>query len=232
MTRAMQSKKLIGSVAALAALTGAGVASPTLAWGDTATTLQAVKDAAHTAITARVTALNRAASAIAQTPSMGSDQAVETAVVTGDISGLQQLDATIQSDTTVAAARADAAKITRDFRVYALVLPVAHMVRAADLIDNLAVPKLTAAEQSLQAAVTRRGAANLQASLDDMKAQIAAAQSATAGLQARLEGFTPAQWNSNHALLSPARTSLEAARSDLRKAREDAKTVVAGLAHH
>src|SRR5439155_8747525 len=93
-----------------------------------------------------------------------------------DVSGLQQLDQTIQADTTLQAVRSDARKIFTDYRVYALVLPVVHMVRGADAITNVIVPKLDAAAPHLQDAITQQNKSNLQPLLDDLETQTAAAR--------------------------------------------------------
>jgi hypothetical protein len=51
----------------------------------------------------------------------------------GGISGLSAPAPTIQAQTSVVAFRAEAAEILSEYRVYALVLPQAHLVRASDL---------------------------------------------------------------------------------------------------
>ena len=122
-------------------------------------------------------------------------------------------------------------EIFSDYRVYALVLPVGHMVRAVDVVDNLIAPALNQAAGMFETAITTRGLTSLQPTLDDMKAQLATAAQATSGLAARLEALTPAQWNASHEVLSSPRSSLDAARDALRKARQDGNTILAGLAH-
>jgi hypothetical protein len=52
-----------------------------------------------------------------------------------------------------------------------------------------------------------------------------------AGLAAQLEGYSPSQWNANHQLLTPALTSIRAARAALRQASKDAHTLANGLLH-
>lgn len=217
----------------LAALAAAGLTLAPTAAGAVDRTgtvgLDAVKQAAHAAIEARLTALNAASSIIKSSAFMGADQTAITSMLQGDVSGLTALDATIQADTTTAQARADAQKIYTDYRVFALALPVAHMTRAADVITKLVVPHLTTAEAKLQAAITAKGTTDLQPLLDDMKAQTAAADSLAAPLPAALEALRPADWNANHEVLSPDRTALETARADLRKARQDARQIIEGL---
>jgi hypothetical protein len=222
---------LLRTVAAAATVTALALVAPSAASAETGAGLQAIKDAAHAAITARVASLNTAIGVVNQSTVMGSDQAARRDLMQSDISGLQQLDATIQADTTAPQARSDANKVFTDYRVYALVIPATHQIRAADEITSVAVPKLNSAASTLQGVITQQGRTDLQPTLDDLKAQVASAQQDTNGLAAQLESFTPAQWNANHALLTPSRTSLENARAALRKARQDAKTLVSALLH-
>jgi hypothetical protein len=205
----------------------------TAAWAaDSPTTLSAIQTAAHTAITTRDTMLNNAITIVNGRSDLGADQAARVTVMQNDVTGLNQLDSTIQADTTIAAARADARKIFTDYRIFALVLPVTHMVVATDTIDNAVVPRLNDVVTKLQDLITKNNATGQQATLDDMKAQIAAAQTATNGLSADLQTFTPAQWNANHTLLQPDRDKLRSARADLALARSDAKSIVAALRTH
>src|SRR2546430_23986 len=139
-----------------------------------------------------------------------------------DITGLKTLDTTIQADTAITAAKADAQTIFTDFRVYALVLPVTHLVIATDAMTNVVIPKMTTVADALQLIITKTNATSEQPTLEDMKAQIAGALTTTNGLAADLQSFTPAQWNANHDLLAPDRGKVSSARTDLGKARRDA----------
>jgi hypothetical protein len=191
--------------------------------------LDAIKQAAHSAIETRLTALNVATTVIKASNFMGADQATIASMLAADGSGLKALDTKIQGDTTTAEARADAQKIYTDYRIFALALPVAHMTRAADVVTKLVVPHLTTAEAKLQTAITEKGATSLQPLLDDMKAQTAAAGRLATPLPAALEALKPADWNANHDVLQPDRTAIETARADLRKARQDARQILEGL---
>ena len=61
-----------------------------------------------------------------------------------DIAPLQQLNQTIQGDSTVQQAAHDFGTIFSDYRVYVLVLPASRMAAAADHATTTAIPKLTA----------------------------------------------------------------------------------------
>lgn len=191
--------------------------------------LPGIKAAAHQAIGARVGALNTAIGVVQGSAFMGGDQSALVTWMQSDVSGLQQLDQTIQADSTTAAAKADAQKVFTDYRVYALVIPVVHMVRAADLATNKIAPDFQAAEPKLQAAITKQGATNLQPLLDDLKTQVANAVQLAAPLPGQLDPLRPPAWNANHALLQPYRQALETVRTDLRTARADARKIHAGL---
>jgi hypothetical protein len=218
--------------AAGAVITGLTLTATSAGAVDSTTGLQAIKDAAHTAITNRITDLNKAITSVNGTTFLATDK---TALVTGmknDITGLKALDTTIQADTTTTAAKTDAQKIFTDFRIYALVLPVTHLVVATDAITNVVMPKMTTVADALQLIITKTNATAEQPKLDDMKAQIAAAQTATNGVSADLQSFTPTQWNANHDLLTPDRAKLQTARMDLGKARSDAAAIVVALLKH
>ena len=212
---------------ALALSLGAAVAAPA---GATETGIAAIKTAAHDAIHERVVALDAASAVVDHSAFMGSDQAQRIGVMKGDVTALQQLDDRIQADTTVAQAKADAAKIFTDYRVFALVLPVTHLTRAADAVTKVAGPELgDKVAPKLQAAITKRGATDLQPLLDDLEAKVKAAEDAAQPVPAQTEALSPADWNANHDVLSGPRASIETARTDLRQARDDARKIVAAL---
>ena len=70
-----------------------------------------------------------------------------------DIAPLQQLNQTIQGDTTVQQAAHDFGTIFSDYRVYALVLPAARIAADADRATTTAIPNLTADAAKAQAHV-------------------------------------------------------------------------------
>jgi hypothetical protein len=228
----MRPTRFVRYAMATAVAAGLSLTATAAQAADSPTSLGAIQTAAHTAITTRVTMLNNAITVVKGRSDLGADQAARVTVMQNDITGLTQLDSTIQADTTIPAARADARKIFTDYRIFALVLPVTHMVVATDTIDNTVVPRLNDVVTKLQDLITKKNATGQQATLDDMKAQIAAAQTATNGLSADLQTFTPAQWNANHTLLQPDRDKLRSARADLVEARQDAKSIVAALRNH
>jgi hypothetical protein len=209
---------------------GASGNSPTANTKSNPDTLAKIQAAAKAAIDQRLSSLNQVITVLNGTSYLGSDQATLVGTAKADIAGLTTLEATIAADTTVQQARTDAQTIFTGYRVFALVIPVDHMVRVADGMTNVVVPKLTALATKW-AGLNDPSIATL---LADMQSQTQAAGQAVTGLPATLEAYTPAQWNANHSLLSGARSTLAMARKDLEKARQDAKQIVGILRseHH
>jgi hypothetical protein len=185
-----------------------------------AAALQKIQAAAAAAISAREAALGQAVTVLNAHSSCGVGTMVSTA--TGDESALTTLGQTIQADTTVAAAKNDSQSIFQTYRVFALVLPVDHMV-LADCALTALLPKFTALETKW-AALNDQSITSL---LADMQTRTTDAGTALGQVSpSALEADTPTEWNSNHDLLAASRSSLQSARQDLGKARDDAKQIV------
>jgi hypothetical protein len=191
--------------------------------------LDQIKTAAHAAIATRLLALHRTVALVQRSPFMGDDAPARVAAMRATATGLVALDAEIQGDTDVVEARADAARIATDFRVYVLVLPVTHLTRGADAVTAVAVPTFERLATRLQAAIDEKGATDLQPLLDDLQAHVAAAAAASSPLPDELAMLTPADWNANDRVLLPAQRALRGASGDLQAARQLAREIVAGL---
>ena len=191
--------------------------------------LDAAKKAAHTAITERTTALDRAIAVVRRSPFMGDDGQARIDAMQASSTGLQSLDDEIQADGTLAEVREDAAGITRDFRVYVLVLPVTHLTRGADAVTVESVPKLERLATKLQQAIDEKDADDLRPVLADLNAKVAAADAAASPIPDQIAPITPAGWNADHDVLAPSRQALREARADLKAARDDARTIIDGL---
>jgi hypothetical protein len=200
------------------------LSSPT----SSAAVLSKIQADARTAIDGRVAALTTVLAVLGGVKAP-CDVAPLVATAQSDIAGLDSLETTILADTTVSQARSDAQLIFTKFRVYALVIPVDHLVRATCAVNDV-VSRFTALE-------TKWGALNdpnISTLLADMVSQTQAAGQAVNGLPTTVEGYMPADWNGNHTLLNGARSSVQTARQDLGKARADAKQIVGILRgeHH
>jgi len=187
--------------------------------------LAAVKAAATLAITKREDALTAAEAVIRATAFLGADQQILLGQLQSAASGLTGLGATIQADTTPAAAAADSAHIFNQYRVFALVIPVAHLVRAGDAALNVVIPDLGKVATLAQGRISPAD----QPLLTDLTAQVAKASAELTGLSAQLEADTPAEWNASHQLFATDRAALRSARQALAEARQDAHAIAADL---
>ena len=191
----------------------------------TPNTLSGIKAKANTDITNRVNALNAAIAKVNSAKGLGSSQGTIVAYLGTDISPLQQLNKQIQGDTTVKQAAPDFSTIFSNFRVYVLVLPAARIAGDADRATNTAIPELTRFSAWAQSHVNARNQTVLQPLIDDLNSQISTASNASNGLAGTVLAFTPMQWNANHNLLSPAKSSDQATDTALNKGRVDVQQI-------
>jgi hypothetical protein len=219
------------AVAVLAVVTGAGTALAGSANAATSTTgLSDIKSKAAVAISARLSSLSTAQTAINNnkwlTPT---DKSSALQIVSNDTSGLTALGQKIQNDTTLTQAVADYKTMFTGYRVYLLALPQIRLAAASDDLSTGVVPKLTDAQTRLQNLLNGKykdkNSATVQAAMADLAKQIQAITQETNGLSATVLAYTPQQYDSNTSILSPARTAISTARSDARVARQDIKTV-------
>jgi hypothetical protein len=137
---------------------------------------------------------------------------------------LRDLATLIKADTDLAALRDHCRSIFEDNRVFALVLPRVRLVVGADTATD-AGAKLKDIAGKLADAITKaevggQDVHQAKLDLDMMKAQIASGVAAAGTVPGAVLGLTPADWNANHEVLSPARQSLRSARADLKVARD------------
>lgn len=225
------------TTASTSANTNAGPGTSSRAGGHTLSAVQA--KAAH-AVSQRVASLNRAISDINANKNLTSaDRSAVLQILNGDLSAMNTLGAKIAADTTVSQAVADYRSIFTGYRVYALALPQARLVAAADDLSVGVVPRLTDAQSRLQALLSGKDASKdtpaVQASMADLAKQISgittaiSAGSGQNGLATSILAYTPAQWNANHSLLDPAHTQIQTARADAKAARADVKSVIQAI---
>jgi len=196
--------------------------------------LAAIQKQAAADIARRLASLSVAINDVTNSTAISAgDKTTLLATLNADVTGLTALGVTIAGDTTVQQALTDSKTIFTGFRVYALALPQVHFAAAADTITVTVLPKLTDAQSKLAALLagvdSGKNTPAVQALMTDLGNQITAITSATTGLSATVLAYTPAQYDANHALLSPARASLAISRNDVKTARSDIATVVADL---
>jgi hypothetical protein len=137
---------------------------------------------------------------------------------------LNVLAGEIRTDTDLAALRDHCRSVFADNRVFALVLPRTRLVVGSDVAVD-ASAKLSDVAGKLADAIKAAEDAGqdvhqAKLDLDMMKAQIASGVAAAGTIPGAVLGLTPADWNANHEVLTPARQSLRQARTDLKVARD------------
>jgi hypothetical protein len=184
-------------------------------------TLTGIKALANTEITKRVNSLHAAVGKANRATGLGSGQSALVSYLGADVAPLQQLNQKIQGDTTVTQARQDFSTIFTGFRVYLLVLPASHLAAVADRDTTTVIPRLSSDATKAQGYVNSGNQTQLQPLITDLTNQSTSAANAANGLSASLLAYTPAQFNANHSLLTPAKSSEQTARSALGKGHTD-----------
>jgi hypothetical protein len=133
----------------------------------------------------------------------------------------------------VAQATSDYRSVFLNYRVYALALPQVRLAAATDDITGGVLPHLADAQAKLSTMLSAAGPAKdtalVKAEMSNLAFQIQTVTSMTSGLSTKIVAYTPAQYDSNHALLSTARQSLLSARADIAMARMDIQSVLAAV---
>ena len=199
----------------------------------TAETLRAFGDCE---IARRLTTLTTLSSKVsAATVLTASDKSALSAIFSSTTSGLNDLKATIDAETSLPALRTDITKIATEFRVYLVVAPQTHLTIAADGV-LASQSRFTQINTNLAARIAKAQAAGkdvtaAQADLDAMNKHEADAVALATGLPAKLLALTPAQYNAGTAgpVIASARTSLTTARNDLKSAVASAQACRAAL---
>jgi len=195
---------------------------------------QTIVSRGNAEITRRLAALQQLATLIsAATHLSASDKTALTSEVNAEISSLTALKTTLDADTTVTAAQADAKSIATEYRVYALVAPKIHIIKQADDIQATddRLNDLAAKLQTRIAAEKTAGkdTAALSDKLTDLRAHVAAAQNIAGNIENKVIGLQPSDYNSDHKLLSGYSVQLKTAQANDQTAYTDAKSIVETL---
>jgi hypothetical protein len=153
--------------------------------------------------------------------------------INNDTSGLTALKTKIDNDTELATTRADVKSIVTAYRVYVLLEPKVHLVRAADASSDLgdAFGRLATKLQT-RIDTAKHGGKDVtaaQAALDDLRAKVADAKGKAAPIPADVVPLTPAGYPGNRPTLVAARGTMLLVKADYETARSDAKNVVTAL---
>jgi hypothetical protein len=208
--------------------------SPTDAADSARRDIEEVRARCLTAIDLRLPVLAAARDRVAANRHVTDDhRAALTANIEETAARLRVLAEAIKTDADLTALREHCRSIFEDNRVFALVLPRAHLVVGADTATD-AGAKLRNVAGKLSEAIDRAEAAGqdvTQARMDlnAMKAAIASGVASAGTVPGAVLGLTPADWNADHEVLTPARQSLRSARADLKVARDLAQKIRTGL---
>lgn len=211
-----------------------GTPTPTPASSHAPKTLAAIQTAGAKATSERETKLSAAISTVTNDKYLTSaDRSTLLGTLNADLAAMKSSASTIASDTTAAQAAADLKAVYTKYRVFAVALPQARLVSAADRLSGTTVPKLTKEQSRLSGLLTGKDNAKstsaLQSALSDMASQISTASHDSDGAASAALAVTPSTYDSNHSALSSVKSSLTAARAAAKKAQADAKTIRQGL---
>ena len=200
-------------------------------------TVDALRAFGNCEIQRRFTTLTALSTRITSSTTLtSSDAAALTAEIGSTRTGLTDLKATIDTETSIPALKAEIARIATDFRVYLLVGPQVNLVSGADRVvasqSVFAKIDTNLAARIATAKAAGKDTTAAQSDLDAMNAAVAKAVGLATPLPATLLPLTPAQYNAGTAgpVLNSARAALVQARDLLKSAVQDAKACRAALA--
>jgi hypothetical protein len=194
-----------------------------------------IKAKADQAIAKRIESLNRLITKINGMEKLPADaKATYVAKAQTNISNLTTLRVKIAADTDLAVLKADAASITKAYRIYMLVIPQVRIMANADRL-NVAGNEATTNATSLQTRINTAASAgkditSLNAQLVSMNAKIAQAHTNADQSKAAVTSLVPDNGNetmiaSNKAALENGKKLAQSASSSLKSAREDARSI-------
>ena len=154
-------------------------------------------------------------------------------IVSAAKAGLAGLQTEIEGDTDGASLRADCEAIATEYRIYALRTPQVHIALAGDR-TAVGVAKVTEIAGHLQeaidaAAATGKDVTEATALMAELQGNLGAAGSSLSGVVDSELGYTPADWNANHSVLTPATEAVRAANASVKAALANARAIVAEL---
>jgi hypothetical protein len=202
--------------------------------GTASAILTCIQQCSATAVSNRETALQGMTTAIDGSADINAgDKSTLLGQIQADESGLTALNATIQGDTTAKQAWTDAQTIVTGYRVYLLEQPKVHLDIAADT-ETTVESNFSSVMPAIQAAIidSTASAANkakAQTAFNDCTSQLAAAQSASAGIVSEVIDLLPSGYPGNQPTLVSARQSVQTARQDLGTCRTDLATIRSAL---
>lgn len=189
-------------------------------------------------IDARIAAMTKLIARLGEAQRLTTDAKTSlTASLNAQIDALKTLKVKIDAGATTTL-KDDLGSITKDFRVYALVMPKAAITAAADRIMTV-VGQMEAVSSKVKARIDAASAAgtdvaasqtayaDFTAKIGDAKVQAQAAVSLIANLS--VDGGDKAKMDANTAALKSAKAKIDAAQADLKAARADLGTILKNI---
>jgi hypothetical protein len=196
-----------------------------------AVTLVALKERCTAAVQRRLGTLGTDDTFVKQSTALSSaDQATLEGQISADQQGLTALNATIQTDTTVAQAHADCELIVTNYRVYLLEDPKIHEVIAADGVGKVditfqtLIPELQTLINNSSVSATVK--AQAQSDLNDVTSKVDASHTSISGVTASVINLVPSGYPGNKVDLQSAHQNIKTARADLAGARTDVNHIL------
>jgi len=197
-------------------------------------TLAAARSACDAAVARRLASLGEVKTKVdAAAHLTASDKSALDSQIGAAATGLTQLRATIDADTTLAKLRTDCRMVVTGFRVYLVLIPKAYLVVGADRAKAAgdALTRLAGLLQARISAAQARGRNVTSAGgyVSDIGIKVQAAQAAAAGIPASVLPLEATGYPANRQTLVTARASLAAARGALQGALNAAQLAINAL---
>ncbi len=192
-----------------------------------------------TAITTRVASLNKLETNITKFKHLTDDEKTSLkATIQTSIDAMNTLKAKIDGETDLTALKADYASITKDYRIYMLVMPSTASIAAADnAMANITTYQATLTKLNTRittAQTAGKDVTKVQASSDDATAKLTDAQTQSQAVITALTSLQPDMGDatvaaSNKTQIAAAKAARKAMTADLSAARKDIAAIRAGL---
>jgi hypothetical protein len=187
-------------------------------------------------IDARVTTLNELSTRVGVMKNLSESQKSSIqSTLNGEASTLTTLRAKIDADATSADVKTDAQSITKNYRIYILVVPQVYVNAASDRVSTIVgiMQGLSAKLQTRISAAqsTGKDESAAQSAYTDMQAKILDASTQASTASSETANLEPDQGNtslqaSNRASLKDAAAKIKVANADLKAARADISTII------
>lgn len=203
--------------------------------------LKLLQKRANAEIERRIVKLNSLTTLITNSKKLNAtDKSNLQAEITGEINGdntfmgLKNLQAKIDSDTTLAIALQDKQSIVTEYRVFVFIVPQVHIVSVADQQQTIENKISDFAANILQTRITAaqnqgKDVSSLQTQLDSMKQSVANATSLSSSTEQKVIALRPADYDGNTTILKQYRQNLQTAHQDNQTAINDAKQIAQRL---